>query len=203
VYTNIVRFLWDPAKSERNLVDRGFDFAFASLVFAGPTLERIDTRQDYGEVRRIALGVADEIPLTVVFTDRAEAGEVVRRIISARGSSAVSAKRTAKSSRVNPPPRDPSQGRADLAQLRRVSDAEIARTAPEELRDLPADFWDDAVPVLPPTKVPISLRVDADVLEFFRESGPRYQSRMNAVLRSYMERAAKVVRKGSKRRGIA
>ena len=97
----------------------------------------------------------------------------------------------------------PSQGRANLARLRRVSDAEIARTAPEELQDLPADFWDEAVPVLPAAKVPISLRVDADVLEFFRESGPRYQSRMNAVLRSYMERASKLVSKGSKRRGIA
>jgi uncharacterized protein (DUF4415 family) len=115
----------------------------------------------------------------------------------------VSAKRTAKSSRAKSAPRAASQGRAHLARLRRVSDAEIARTAPEELRDLPADFWDGAVPVLPVAKVPISLRVDADVLEFFRESGPRYQSRMNAVLRSYMERAAKVVPKAGKRRGIA
>jgi uncharacterized DUF497 family protein len=82
-----VRFTWDPEKSERNFAERGFDFAFASLAFAGPTLERIDTRQDYGEVRRIALGVADGIPLAIVFTDRAEAGEVVRRIISARVSS--------------------------------------------------------------------------------------------------------------------
>jgi len=81
---SVVRFAWDPEKSERNLVERGFDFAFAASVFTGPTLERIDTRQDYGEVRRIALGVADEIPLTIVYTDRAEAGEVVRRIISAR-----------------------------------------------------------------------------------------------------------------------
>jgi uncharacterized protein (DUF4415 family) len=110
----------------------------------------------------------------------------------------VSAKRTAKSSR---PSKQPRQGRANLAKLRRVSDDEIARSAPDELRDLPADFWDDAVPVLPALKVPISLRVDADVLEFFRESGPRYQSRMNAVLRSYMERAAKA--KPAKRRGIA
>jgi uncharacterized DUF497 family protein len=87
VYTAAVRFLWDPAKSERDLDERGFDFAFATLVFAGPTLERIDTRQDYGEVRRIAIGMADGIALTVVFTDRAEAGDVVRRIISARVSS--------------------------------------------------------------------------------------------------------------------
>jgi uncharacterized protein len=82
-----VRFVWDEEKSDRNLADRGFDFAFAAVIFAGPTLERIDTRQDYGEVRRIALGIADGIPLTVVYTDRAEAGEVVRRIISARVSS--------------------------------------------------------------------------------------------------------------------
>lgn len=79
-----MRFDWDPDKSERNLTERGFDFAFATLLFAGPTLERIDTRQDYGEVRRIALGIADRIALTVVYTDRAEAGDVVRRIISAR-----------------------------------------------------------------------------------------------------------------------
>jgi uncharacterized DUF497 family protein len=81
-----MRFTWDPGKSERNLVERGFDFAFAALIFAGHTLERIDTRQDYGEIRRIAIGVADGIPLTVVFTDRVEAGDVVRRIISSRAS---------------------------------------------------------------------------------------------------------------------
>ena len=84
----------------------------------------------------------------------------------------------------------PSQGRAKLAKLRHLTDAEIARSSPEELRDLPKDFWDDAVPVLPAAKIPISLRVDADVLEFFRETGPRYQSRMNAVLRSYMDQTS-------------
>lgn len=115
----------------------------------------------------------------------------------------MSAKRTGKSSRVKPARRAPRQGRADLAQLRRVTDAEIACTSPDELRDLPADFWDEAVPVLAAAKVPISLRVDADVLEFFRETGPRYQSRMNAVLRSYMERTSKSQSKSAKRRGIA
>ena len=82
-----MRLTWDPEKSDRNLADRDFDFAFAAALFAGPTLERIDTRQDYGEVRRIAIGRTDGILLTVVYTDRAEAGEVVRRIISARVSS--------------------------------------------------------------------------------------------------------------------
>jgi uncharacterized protein (DUF4415 family) len=110
----------------------------------------------------------------------------------------VSAKRTVESSR---PSKRPSHGRANLVKLRRVTEAEIARSAPDELRDLPEDFWDEAVPVLPVAKVPSSLRVDEDVLEFFRKAGPRYQSRMNAVLRSYMERIAKP--KQAKRRGIA
>ncbi|MBR6975468.1 MAG: BrnA antitoxin family protein [Ottowia sp.] len=34
---------------------------------------------------------------------------------------------------------------------------------------------------------PITLHLDADVLEFFKNTGQRYQSRINAVLRSYVE----------------
>jgi uncharacterized DUF497 family protein len=79
-----VRFEWDPSKSARNLRDRGFDFDFATLIFEGPTLEREDTRRDYGERRVVAVGIAQGIPLTVVYTDRAGGAEIVRRIISAR-----------------------------------------------------------------------------------------------------------------------
>lgn len=81
-----MEFDWDPAKSEANLRERGFDFAFATLVFDGPTLERADTRQDYGEPRVIAIGLAQGIHLTVVYTDRTADDAVVRRIISARRS---------------------------------------------------------------------------------------------------------------------
>ena len=90
VYTDvysIVRFEWDAAKSDVNLRDRGFDFDFASLIFDGPTLEREDCRKDYGELRVVAIGVADGIHLTVVYTDRQESKEaIVRRIISAHRS---------------------------------------------------------------------------------------------------------------------
>jgi uncharacterized DUF497 family protein len=79
-----VNFTWDSRKSARNRASRGFDFAFATLVFDGPTLERRDTRRDSGEVRRLAIGRADGVHLTVVYTDRIVAGTVVRRIISAR-----------------------------------------------------------------------------------------------------------------------
>ena len=80
-------FDWDPAKSDRNLAHRGFDFEFefASQLFEATYVEFDDTRRDYGERRLVALGLADGVPLTVVFTDRIAAeGAVVRRIISAR-----------------------------------------------------------------------------------------------------------------------
>jgi len=50
-----------------------------------------------------------------------------------------------------------------------------------ELSGIPRDFWDTAVLVEPVRKQAISLRVDEDVLTWFKECGPRYQSRMNAV----------------------
>ncbi len=81
-----MRFSWDARKSSANLAQRGFDFAFASLIFDGPTLERVDDREDYGEVRTIAVGLADGFHLTVVYTDRPGARETIRRIISARRS---------------------------------------------------------------------------------------------------------------------
>lgn len=85
-----------------------------------------------------------------------------------------------------PTRKKPSRGRAKLEYLTKVSDAEIARTSPPELANMPADFWDSASLVVPVRKEAISLRVDEDVLAWFRDAGPRYQSRMNAVLRSYV-----------------
>lgn len=49
-----------------------------------------------------------------------------------------------------------------------------------------ADWVFTARVQVPEPKQAISFRVDADVLDFFREQGPRYQTRMNAVLRAYM-----------------
>jgi len=77
-----------------------------------------------------------------------------------------------------------------------MSELEIARTSPSELADLPDDFWSDAVVVEPVAKRAISLRVDEDVLAWFKASGPRYQSRINAVLRSYMAHMRKRGRRG-------
>lgn len=52
---------------------------------------------------------------------------------------------------------------------------------------LPDAVWMKAAGRLPDTKKQITLRIDAEVLEFFKGTGRRYQSRMNAVLRSYVK----------------
>jgi uncharacterized protein (DUF4415 family) len=93
------------------------------------------------------------------------------------------AKRTSKSPIVAD---HPVRGRADLGRLRRMTERDIRRTAPPELASLPTDFWACATVVNPEPKQPISLRVDRDVLDWFKSQGPRYQSRINAVLRSYV-----------------
>jgi len=95
----------------------------------------------------------------------------------------VNAKRTSKPSRKSEKPR---RGRAKLAELRKASERSIRRTSPPELAEPPADFFVEAKLVHPTPKQPISLRVDEDVLSWFKQQGPRYQSRMNAVLRAYM-----------------
>jgi uncharacterized DUF497 family protein len=75
-----MEFEWDPAKSERNRRERGFDFATATLIFDGPVQTTFDERRDYGEERIIAIGEVKGEVIMVVYTDRGQ----VRRIISAR-----------------------------------------------------------------------------------------------------------------------
>jgi uncharacterized protein (DUF4415 family) len=92
------------------------------------------------------------------------------------------------------------RGKIDRKRVTRMSEEEIMRTSPPELANLPDDFWDDAVVVEPILKQPISIRIDEDVLAWFRQSGRRYQTRMNAVLRRYMERMQRDNRETTERK---
>jgi uncharacterized DUF497 family protein len=44
-------FEWDTAKSDATLASRGLDFVAAARVFMSDSIEREDTRSDYGERR--------------------------------------------------------------------------------------------------------------------------------------------------------
>jgi uncharacterized protein (DUF4415 family) len=56
-----------------------------------------------------------------------------------------------------------------------------------DILELPDDFWTRHPPVKRENTKLVTLRLDADVLAFFRKHGRRYQTQMNAVLRAYME----------------
>jgi len=76
----VLSYSWDPKKNRRNASLHGIAFEDASRIFEGPTLERVDDRFDYGEVRVYAIGVANGVEITVIYT---EVSRTERRIISA------------------------------------------------------------------------------------------------------------------------
>ena len=53
--------------------------------------------------------------------------------------------------------------------------------------DLPEGFWDSATLQAPLVKSTISMRVDPDILEFFKSQGAGHLTRMHAVLRAYVD----------------
>lgn len=80
-------------------------------------------------------------------------------------------------------------GRTDWGRVRAMSDAEAEANARRDPDNPPASAeWLAAARVVtPPEKQPVSLRLDADVLAWFRAQGDGYQTRMNAVLRAFYE----------------
>jgi len=75
-----MRITFDPAKRKTTLAERGLDFADATLVFAGVTVEIEDTRKHYGETRIICYGLLDGRMVVVGYTPRG----AVRHIFSMR-----------------------------------------------------------------------------------------------------------------------
>ncbi|MXY34943.1 MAG: BrnT family toxin [Boseongicola sp. SB0664_bin_43] len=74
-------FEWDDDKNLQNIAKDGLSFDDASRIFGGFTLDLVDDRFDYGEVREVSIGMIDGLAVvTVVHTSR----DGVCRIISAR-----------------------------------------------------------------------------------------------------------------------
>ena len=83
--------------------------------------------------------------------------------------------------------------------------SDIKRTSPEARRtmknqgetsplradaesiDIPEDFWDNAKVRHPSIKKTVKLYIDSDVLRFFKQDGRDYQTRINSVLKSYVD----------------
>lgn len=86
---------------------------------------------------------------------------------------------------------DEGQKRLSIAEKRALNSPLVLNTADqadEPYSDVVTpDHWTNAVLPEQSRKKLISLRVDPEVLEFFKAQGPGYQTRMNAVLQAYMQ----------------
>src|SRR5215475_2236864 len=82
------------------------------------------------------------------------------------------------------------KGKTDWAAVDAMSDREVARraTSDPDTRLTTAAFWRNAHLVLPGEsgKEVVTLRLDRDVLKWFKGRGRFYQTRINAILRAYM-----------------
>jgi uncharacterized protein (DUF4415 family) len=76
----------------------------------------------------------------------------------------------------------------DWERLRRQTPAKIRKQIQSDPDAHATDekFWKTAKVVLPAPKEIVTMRLDADLLRWFRQH-PRYQTRINAVLRAYMK----------------
>ncbi len=71
-----------------------------------------------------------------------------------------------------------------LEQIEAIPDKEIDYT---DIPETDEAFWEKAELRMPQPKKGIYLRLDQDLLDWLKHQGPGYQTRINAILRSYME----------------
>jgi uncharacterized protein (DUF4415 family)/uncharacterized DUF497 family protein len=195
-------FEWDERKRHRNLTKHRIDFLDVLSIFDEPQRVEIeDTRLDYRERRYVIL-----CPLKGGwFTSPIRCVEVLdasfRRVRQTGGNSAsmsdtetISRAVLTTDGRVLVEQADgsyrPAKGQTDWAEVDRISDEELAEAIAADPDDPANDpeFWRRAQ-LVHPAKRRVTLRLDADLIAWFRAQGRDYQARINAVLRRHYERA--------------
>ena len=85
----------------------------------------------------------------------------------------------------------------DWNRLRSLSDCQIRRgiESDPEARPTDAEFWKKVRVVIPEAKQTITIRLDADLLEWLRKQ-KGYQTRINALLRTFMDASLTSGRRG-------
>ncbi len=82
------------------------------------------------------------------------------------------------------------ESRTDWARVDRMTEEELEAAIADDpdWRGLPPDWYEAARPFYPRgAKKQVTLRLDPDILAWFREQGPGYQTRINAALRAFVE----------------
>jgi uncharacterized protein (DUF4415 family) len=87
------------------------------------------------------------------------------------------------------------ESKTDWKRVNAMSQAEVERLADKDEGPL-ATAWESTVMVgLPPAKQDIHIRLDGDILDWFKARGRGYQTRINAVLRAFVQTRQRVERK--------
>jgi uncharacterized protein (DUF4415 family)/uncharacterized DUF497 family protein len=193
-----IYYACDPAKRAALLREREFDlFDMAEVFDDARRLDFTDLRFDYGEERRITIGRAIERVFTVVYTVRGQVTWLITAWPSSRRSAV--AMRSAKPivftqlsdgtllRRRTDGTYAPTRSKSNRARIASWTDDEIEKMAASDPEHPALDdaFWASVDDVQ--KKEPISIKLDRDVLAFFRSQGRGYQTRINAVLRQYMK----------------
>lgn len=79
------------------------------------------------------------------------------------------------------------EDRSAYGRMRNMSEEELETAIASDPDSDPEVDWSQVTVALPRNKQGVYLRLDPDVLEFFKAEGAGYQTRINAVLRTYVE----------------
>ena len=85
-------------------------------------------------------------------------------------------------------PRKKRSSQSDWARVDTMNDTAIDYSEIAELGD---EFWKNAQLIMPENKIKVTMRLDPDVLNWFKSQGKGYQTKINAVLKSYIEAHSK------------
>jgi uncharacterized protein (DUF4415 family) len=83
----------------------------------------------------------------------------------------------------------PAESETDWARLDTMTEEEVEQQAAEDMADLgiDPDWMEHAEVITPRTKDRVTVRLDHDILEWLKAQGRGYQTRINAILRAYVE----------------
>ena len=80
------------------------------------------------------------------------------------------------------------ESRTDWAKVDAMTEEELEASIAADPDDVHEELdWSKAIMGLPPFKKHINIRIDTDVLDWFRATGKGYQTRINNVLRAYVD----------------
>ena len=165
-------FRWIDQKRHANIRKHGIDFEDVTEVFSKETITIVDDRYEYGERRYLTFGLLKDGSLLLLILKTTSLYKLSRQ----------GRRRGMKKLRTS------NKSKTDPKKLSSMKDADIDLSEIPEIS--PQMFAHGIVrrglkPVV--RKKQLTLRMDSDVIDWFRKQGQGYQTKINSLLRAYME----------------